>query len=268
MLKLLTLLLAVPVSATNIRSTANPEQPPSVPMPTTNDNEPGGRWAPLGNPLILNAGHEAGLMVNQPLIGFRHMNKEDSFALCPSNIGCASVPTNFFRNSPDFKESSCRLSEAGVQAINHEKYNGTTQVTKALAELCREIYSVQNCIDSHGAKTDKEYLANKEYITGVQCLRQQEEPFGCQCVPFSTPEITSHREELMDFMMNDDGTKSDRPAEFPLAQFMAGNDQDDAGTGATGGTGGATGATGSGATGEEVDPFATVEERVENVGSQ
>ena len=58
------------------------------------------------------------------------------------------------------------------------------------------------------------------------------------------------------------------PAEFPLAQFMAGNDQDDAGTGATGGTGGATGATGSGATGEEVDPFATVEERVENVGSQ
>ena len=173
--------------------------------------------------------------------------------------------TSFFRSALEFKESACTMSEAGVQAINHEKYNAATGVTKPLAELCREMYSLQNCIDSKGAKTDREYLRNKEYITGVQCLRQQEEPFGCQCVPFSTPEITSHREKLREFVMQEDGTRVPRPAEFPLDQFTA---QDDA-TGATGGasTGGGEDGTGGATGSSSLDPFKIVEDPINGVSS-
>ena len=238
------------MSATNIRA--------------TNTNPTGGRWAKLGQPTILAPGHEQGLLINQPLVGFRHLNKEDSFALCPSNQECAAIPLNFFRNAIEFKESACSLSEAGVQAINHEKYDAETGVTTPLVELCREMYSLANCIDSKGAKTDREYLVNKEYVTGVQCLRQQEEPYGCQCVPFSTPELTSHREKLLDFMMVEDGTRVKRPAEFPLDQFTSDKNKETSATGIDG-TGGETGSTG-GATGMN-DPFQIVEDKVKGVES-
>jgi len=230
----------------------------------------GGRWASLGAPAILGQSHEAGLLINQPLIGFRHMSQEDSAALCPSNAECAAVPTSFFRNSPDFKESSCTLSQSGVQAVNHEKFNSATGVTTPIAELCREMYSLQNCVDTKGAKTDREYLTQREYITGVQCLRQQEEPFGCQCVPFSTPSLISHREELREFMMKEDGTRKKRPKEFPLAEFAAAPKEATGGaTGsATGGeTGGETGGATGSETGAEVDPFRQVEEKINDVAS-
>ena len=119
-------LLIATFAATSPAAATNHFRAPQEPSVVLKDtpNEKGGRWAPLGEPLILTPNqHEAGLLVNQPLIGFRHMSKEDSFALCPSNVKCASIPQSFFRNSPEFKESSCQLSEAGVQAINHEKYN-------------------------------------------------------------------------------------------------------------------------------------------------
>jgi hypothetical protein len=268
-------LLIATFAATSPAAATNHFRAPQEPSVVLKDtpNEKGGRWAPLGEPLILTPNqHEAGLLVNQPLIGFRHMSTQDSLALCPSNVKCASIPQSFFRNSPEFKESSCKLSEAGVQAINHEKYNGLTGITKPLAELCREMYSLQNCIDSKGAVTDKEYLSNREYLTGVQCLRQQEAPFGCQCVPFSTPSLISHREELTEYMIMEDGTKVPRPADFPLAHFLS--DKKVASIGVEGGTGGGTGGgatgggTGGGATGEEEDPFRIVDEKINNIESQ
>ena len=217
-------------------------------------------YAPIGEPLAPQLGgeHAGHLMVNKPLIGFRHLNKADTHALCPE-YQCAHSPKGYFMVNPEYKESPCKLHQAKMEAIVHDKYNPETGQVKPAAEFCRELYSVDACLDANGAVTEKEWLAQRQYITGVQCLRQQEQPWDCECTPFGPAELRSDRETFWPIVVHEDGTDVPRPLKMPvdkltsaMAKYAPEGEETGGATGATGETGGATGETGgaTGATGE------------------
>ena len=141
------------------------------------------------------------------------------------------------------------------QAVNKDKLNKDNGLFEPMKEFCREMYSLSNCLDARGAVTDRELQNEKVYLTGVQCLRHQEYPYMCSCTPFGTPELTSNREAMMDFILSPDGTRKQRPKHFPehlLAKRegrLTGADMTGGATGSDGETGGAGATGGDSATG-------------------
>lgn len=213
------------------------------------------RWAILGEPAEVgpSGAQSAGLMVNKPLLGLRTLSKADSQSLCGS-FQCAHIPTEFFQNAKEFKSSPCVVSELTNQAVNKEKIVKESGISEPIKEFCRELYSLENCLDTKGATTDFELQSLKVYLTGIQCLRHQEFPYMCSCTPFGTPELTSSREAMQNYILKPDGTRMPRPSHFPehlLAKHKrTATVSDDIGVaGGEGATGSATGGETGGATG-------------------